>query len=251
MNINFINQVRYERVEHAYQPLWQLHNWKVYGYEALLRFTEGAQNQNIEAIFDEARREGSLYELDTLSISKAISSFPFEQSLSELLFINIFPSTLLNDQFESFIEQLLIQYPQAIGRIVFELNETKNEEHIWRIQELKEKIKFLKEKNFIIALDDIGKGAAGLQKIVEFSPDIIKVDQYFSRELFTSKDKQQLLSLLVQYSKQRMILILEGLEQEMDLAIAKTLQVPVAQGYLLGKPEKIKDGNLFSELRSL
>jgi len=42
----------------------------------------------------------------------------------------------------------------------------------------------------------------------------------------------------VQYAKQQITIILEGIEKEMDLAKAKLLKVPVGQGNLLGKPEK-------------
>lgn len=239
----------YQGMEHAYQPICILDNWDVLGYEALLRFADESRNKNIEEIFVQARQEGNLYVLDTTSISEAICSFPFHRFNSGLLFVNIFPSTLLNDQFESFINQILIRYPQAKGRIVFEINETRYEEHIWEVQDLKEKIFFLKEKKFYIALDDIGKGAAALQKIIEFPADFIKIDRYFAKGLSTSMEKQELLFLLVEYSKQRMTLILEGIESEMDLAIAKSLQVPVAQGYLIGEPKKLGEQRLFGNYR--
>ncbi|MFE8698544.1 EAL domain-containing protein [Cytobacillus sp. FJAT-53684] len=228
-------------MEHAYQPMWKLDNWQIFGYEALLRLPNTFQNHNVEQFLDQARQEGHLYEIDSMSILRAIGSFPFDSTNAELLFINIFPSTLLNEQFYQLINHILMYYPLAKGKIVFEINETKDEEHIWENHELKEKISFLRKKNFLIALDDIGRGAASLQKIIEFSPDVIKMDRYFSKELSTSKEKQRMLSLLIEYSNQELTLILEGIEKELDLAIAKSLQVPVGQGYLLGRPEKLND----------
>ena len=238
------SRIQNQMIESVYQPMWNLNDWKVFGYEALLRFPDGYCNGNIEMAFNMAREDGCLYELDTRSITNAINSFPIHQLGEELLFINIYPSTLLHEEFELFIHKLLDNYPHSKGKIVFELNETKEEAYMWAIPELQKKIEILKEYGFYIALDDVGKGAATLRKIIEFSPDYIKLDRYFAKELNASKRKQHIVSLLIQYSKNKMGLILEGIEEAIDLAQAKALNVPVAQGYLLGKPTKVE--NIFS-----
>jgi EAL domain-containing protein (putative c-di-GMP-specific phosphodiesterase class I) len=97
---------------------------------------------------------------------------------------------------------------------------------------------------FLYSLDDVGKGIAGLNKIIEFAPNYIKLDRYFSMGLSQSKEKQQIISLLIQYANGKMGLILEGIEEEVDLEQAKILNVPVVQGYLLGKPEKLTAQNI-------
>ncbi|MGG0719987.1 EAL domain-containing protein [Robertmurraya massiliosenegalensis] len=242
------NIIQHERIEHVYQPLWNLNNWSIFGFESLLRFPEEYSCRNIEEAFEQARTEGLLYELDTLSISHAVSNFPLDLSGEELLFINVFPSTLLHEDLEIFIEQLVTKYPTIIGNIVFELNETKHEKHIWKIPHLKKRIAFLKEKGFFVALDDFGKEESTFQKIIEFTPNCIKLDRYFSKDLSSSKKKQRVVSLLVEYSKGRMVVVLEGLEKEMDLAMAKILKVPVAQGYLLGKPQKLTENSFTNDL---
>ncbi|MGG3560535.1 EAL domain-containing protein [Neobacillus rhizosphaerae] len=234
-----LDQLRLVKMEHVYQPLWNVTNMSLFGYEALLRFPDGFFQGNIETCFEQAREVGILYELDTRSIEGAASSFPLHQLNEERLFINIYPSTLLHPQFEAFIDQFLLTYPQAYGKIVFELSETKFEDDIWEVKELKERVWLLKEKGFSIALDDIGKGAAELQKMIEFTPDYIKLDRYFANELAVSKEKQEMIALFIQYSKGKMGVILEGIEQGLDLEQAKKLHVPVAQGYLLGRPQKI------------
>lgn len=233
-----VKKLQLVKMEHVYQPMWNSKDKTLFGYEALLRFPEGFADEGIEACFEWARDAGVLYDLDTRSITGAADSFPLYQLDKERLFINIYPSTLLHPQFEKFIDQFLLTYPQAAGKVVFELNETKSEEDSWEIKELKEKVQLLKEKGFYIALDDIGKGAAELQKIIELAPDYIKLDRYFSVDLAKNKEKQEMISLFVQYAKGKMGLILEGIEYEWDLEAAQKLQVPVAQGYLLGRPKK-------------
>jgi len=239
MSIKIFSGIQDQTVEHVFQPLWNITSNEIFGYEALVRFPKGFCDGNIEKAFELARLQGSLYNLDTLSIHGAVVSFPIHELRDKMLFINVYPSTLVNKQFETFIEQLLFRFPQISGKIVFELNETKKEEYIWNTSDLKRKVAFLKEKGFLVALDDIGKGAAELAKIIEFQPNFIKLDRYFAKDLSYSREKQQMLDFLVQYSKNRMVLVLEGIEEEVDLAQAKKLNVPVVQGYLLGRPQKL------------
>jgi EAL domain-containing protein (putative c-di-GMP-specific phosphodiesterase class I) len=223
--------------EHVYQPLWNLENWSIFGYESLIRVAN-RDVQNVQHLFQKAREEGCLYEFDTASIKNAISHFPFSNINKKLLFLNIYPSTILHDRFKCFLDDLVNQFPVVSGRIVFELNETKEEEEIWEIPELKEKIQMIKNYGFHIAIDDVGRGASTLQKIIEFQPSYIKLDRYFAKDLASNKEKQQIVALLANYCYKKMTLVLEGIEKEVDLAQAKLLRVPAAQGYILGKPQK-------------
>ncbi|SFA49711.1 EAL domain, c-di-GMP-specific phosphodiesterase class I (or its enzymatically inactive variant) [Parageobacillus thermantarcticus] len=226
-----------EQLEHVYQPLWNLENWNILGYEALIRVANGSI-ENVESLFRKAREEGYLYEFDTASIKNAVSHFPFSQLNKKLLFLNIYPSTILHGRFRCFLDELTSKFPETSGQIVFELNETKEEDEIWEVAELKEKIQMIKSYGFYIAIDDVGRGASTLQKIIEFQPSYIKLDRYFAKDLAINEEKQQIVTLLANYCRRKMVLILEGIETEVDLAQAKLLRVPAAQGYLLGKPEK-------------
>jgi EAL domain-containing protein (putative c-di-GMP-specific phosphodiesterase class I) len=250
MMLDLIYFIQLRKIEHVYQPMWNLGNSTLFGYEALVRFPDGVFADGIEEAFELAREIGLLYELDTMSISTAVRNFPFPLwSKEELLFLNIYPSTLLHNDFLLFIRQLISNFPQICGKIVFELNEAKDEESLWNIPKMKERISFLRENGFYIALDDMGKGAASLQKMIEFSPNYLKLDRYFSQDLFESNEKQHILSLLIEYSKDKMGLILEGIEEMKDFEQAKILQVPIAQGYLLGKPQKVTTANLSRSLK--
>jgi EAL domain-containing protein (putative c-di-GMP-specific phosphodiesterase class I) len=224
-------------IEHAYHSMWMLENWKVMGYEALLTSPDGSLNQNLEQGFNQVGIVGDLYKLNTLSISRAVSHFPFQRTRSELLFVHIFLSTLMNEQFQLFIHFLKKRYPQAAGKIVFEIIDTKDEEHMWKNPKVKTQIRFIKDNGFYIAINDGDKETASVEKMIEFSPDYIKLGSYFSKDLHLSIKKQKMLSLLIRHSNQNMTLILKDIENEMVLAIAKALHVPVAQGLLLGKPK--------------
>lgn len=222
----------------AFQPICQTANWKVYAYESLFRTNEPV---NIEAIFQEARRHNRLFDLDILSIKNAVAHFKpyFEQGIQ--LFVNIFPSTILHHLFPKFTKKLAADFPYIRNGLVFEISESKDEELIWDVPFICERIQLIKEYGCFIALDDVGKGATSLQKVIEIQPDYLKLDQYFSLDLYKSKEKQEIVSLFAQFCLNKKGLILEGIEKPEDLAIAKLLNVPLLQGYLLGRPERINE----------
>ncbi|UOF92822.1 EAL domain-containing protein [Fodinisporobacter ferrooxydans] len=218
-----------------YQPIWDISSWDVMGYESFFR---SDWNSNPEEVFQSAMKTNHIYELDTKSIIKAASTFHrVYETNKTMLFLNIFPSTMLNPEFFSFIEQLIHQTTISCQHIVFEINES---EKIENTQLFLEAMLRLKNYGFLLAMDDVGKGETSIQKLFELKPDFIKIDKYFSNDLSFSDKKQKFIRFLVDVCKDHGKVILEGIEKPEDLAAAKSLGVPIAQGFLLGKPDKME-----------
>jgi EAL domain-containing protein (putative c-di-GMP-specific phosphodiesterase class I) len=217
---------------HCYQYLYKTECMSVFGAELLLRTKAG----NPEFIFQIAREENRLFELDTKAIEKAFQTYYSQKqiSLEGLLFINIFPSTILHPKFPSFVAHLLDRFPESRENVVLEIIET---ERVSNEERLKERIQFLKSCSFKIAVDDVGKGWSSLSLIIELDPDFIKLDRYFSIELAKTLKKQKMIQLLLHYFVgTETQIVLEGVETSADLQMAKLLGVHFCQGYLLSKP---------------
>jgi EAL domain-containing protein (putative c-di-GMP-specific phosphodiesterase class I) len=224
-----------ESFYHVYQPIYHLFEWQVLGFEAFFR---SELYLNPEHVFQLAMKTNNLYELDILSVFKSISSFYDQYKVDKkLLFVNVFPSTLLNPDFFSFLDHLLNQLTINCHQIVLEINESKKIEDM---NSFCKAVSQLRNFGFLIAIDDVGKGNSDLQKIIELEPDFIKLDRYFSVDLSKSNKKQRLIRFLLDFSKDHSQIILEGIEKPEDLATAKALGISIAQGFLLGKPENIK-----------
>lgn len=225
---------------HVFQPLRRLPDQGKFGYEALIRSTSGI---GPNALFQGAVEQNRLYQLDTWSIDHALSSFffsPIAQEEEGLLFVNLFPSTIIADAFPLFVNDLRRRFFSFVHRIVLEINESITEESIWSNPVFMQRIKDLRDKGFLIALDDVGEGTTTFRKIVEISPDFIKIDRFFSKELSLCKKKQKVVRLLVDYCVDAdSNLILEGIEQEKDFVCASCLGVTIGQGYYLGKPHRL------------
>lgn len=223
-------------IKHVYQPIYELSDFTIIGYEAFIRPND--YKDNIENLFLEAKKQNFLYELDTISIKNAVFTF-FEKGFTNTkLFINVFPSTIINPSFIPFFEELMKQVDKPLNRIVLEINEA---EEILDFNQLRKIINILKNKGIMFAIDDFGKGLISIKNVIELEPDIVKLDRFFSSNLFTSEKKQKMIRSLVDYFDDDVILILEGIEQPEELSIAKVLGISIGQGYLIGKPRYIEN----------
>lgn len=220
---------------HVVQPIMNLSKNNVHGYEVLLR---SEQFQNPELLFKYAKDQNKLFDLDMKAIYKAFITFKKETSDLEnaYLFINIFPSTLIDPAFNHNLQRIKFALKIKPNSIVFEINET---EKISDFPAMKEAILDMREQGFLIALDDIGKGESNLQSIIELGPDIAKIDRYFAKDLSNSPKKQKVIKLILQFFGGDTTVILEGFECEADLLIAKELGVTFGQGFFLGRPKPL------------
>jgi len=220
---------------HVFQPICYLNCEKKLGYEALIRSRSGI---NPDQLFRQAMKSKQLFDLDTQSILKAITSyFGSKADQNErYLFVNIFPSTLASKAFPPFIDTVTERFHAYTGRIVFEINESVFEWTAWDDGIFFAHIRLLRERGFSIALDDVGEGMTTLKRAIQIAPDFMKLDRFFSIDLASSALKQKVVRLFAEFCQGESSLILEGLEQEEDRQQASALGVVIGQGYLLGKP---------------
>lgn len=221
LNINLIT--------HWYQPILNLNTREIIGYEALLRYSNGKFSP--ENIFNKAKTAGLLNELDLQSLIMASKQVSSDVGV---LFINVFPSTLLKEDFLYVYDKYLVKgIPIAI-----ELSEN---EPVKDWTTLKKIVKELKARQVKIAVDDLGIGYSSFQHWIELEPEFVKVDRYFTANLSTHMRKQKIIKSLVELFHGSTQLILEGIERPEDLKTAVEMGINYGQGFLLGKPKPWKN----------
>lgn len=221
---NIRNKYEYSII-HLFQPIYNLKNNDIIGYEALLRDSSGRWASPVE-IFKDAEKKGCRNSLDLMSIKTAFKTFKDE---SRHLFVNIFPSTLLEADFLPWWDT---NVPPAVP-IVMELSENEPVED-W--DGLKAATCKLQARGVKIAIDDMGAGYSSFRQWIELEPDFIKLDRYFAEGLSASPRKQKAVRTMVELLSDTAEIIIEGVETEADLGIIKLLEIPYAQGFLLGRP---------------
>lgn len=213
----------------VFQPIMDLNHNVLVGYESLLRH-EDRIPPNI--LFDSARQQEEVFELDTYSILLTLSWL--KPTFNNLIFLNVFPSTIYNKDFSAFLNKVSFLKDMYNYKIVFEVNE----QEPWILNEplFKESIKKIRSLGYYIALDDVNWSILTEENLFELKPDFIKIDREFSRNLSSDFAKQRFISRLVTESKGRTKIILEGLETVEDINAAKTLGISYGQGYKIGEP---------------
>lgn len=217
--------------EHYCQPIFDLKKEQQAGGELLLRTQFGTP----DVIFQQAKEQGKLFELDTISIMKAMNTAALFKD--QFLFLNVFPSTIKNPLFIPYIEELIQTKQINSSNVVFELNEA---EKVQNIGLLRDRINKLRDLGFLIACDDVGKGTMYLTYMMELNVNFVKLDCDISNDLANSTKIQDMVSAIKFFCQLNNIkVILEGIEDEETLKMAKKLGVDMGQGYYLGMPEKI------------
>ena len=223
-----------------FQPIVDLRRGVVAGYEALSRFPAtpstgtAAPDHRVPAPPDRwfalADRLGVGAELEALVVRQALSAaatLPADCFLT----VNVSPHLLTQHALTS---ALLEQ--NSLDRIVVELTEHVSVEQENQ-EELIELLARLRGAGAAIALDDAGSGYAGLSQIALVRPSLVKLDRAFVDQVDRDEVKLALAELLGSYAgRLDAVLIAEGIEREEELAAFIQLGVPLAQGYLLGRP---------------
>ncbi len=95
----------------------------------------------------------------------------------------------------------------------------------------------MRERGVRVAVDDAGAGFASLRHILLLRPDYIKLDISLCRGVGEDDARRAMARALVGFASETgSTVIAEGLESPADVAALRLLDVPLGQGYELGRP---------------
>jgi len=103
-------------------------------------------------------------------------------------------------------------------------------------------VKRLREKGFLVLMDDFGSGYSSLNMLRSLSVDIIKLDAKFLRMNSDDRKGVQILESIVGMAKSMEApIIVEGVETEEETEFIKSLGCRYVQGYHFYKPMPVPD----------
>ena len=225
----------------VFQPIISLQDGSVLGYEALSRIKQKGLFDNVEVMFHCAESCGMIWQLEQVcrrAILKEIHQQreAFEQTEARL-FMNVSPKVLHNEMFQAgFTKEYTGRYNIDTERIVFEITER---ERIENEESFIDAINHYKKQDYRIAIDDVGSGYSGLNRICNLHPNYIKLDISLIRDLHKSPTKYAMIKGMVEFSvNSGILLIAEGIENQKELKMLIELGVQYGQGYFLARPGK-------------
>ena len=210
----------------VFQPIVGLADGTVTGYEALARFvTQPMMPPN--AWFEAASRVELGASLEALAIEKSLArldEFPDGVRVS----VNVSARYLASEE----VGRALAACP--LSRVVVELTEYEEDVDMAAVLE---SLGAMRERGAKIALDDVGSGYSGLERVVRLEPDRIKLDRTLVAGIDHHLTQQAMVAATVSYAHRvGAEIVAEGIETPEELAVLQELGVDLGQGYLLARP---------------
>jgi EAL domain-containing protein (putative c-di-GMP-specific phosphodiesterase class I) len=122
--------------------------------------------------------------------------------------------------------------------VVFEISEQESIANFGVFREMSDHYRSL---GFQFALDDTGSGYAGLESLLELSPEFIKIDRAFVNGVDFDPVRQDMLRALQSMAKKiGARLVGEGLSTLEELEMLGELDIDFGQGWLFGHPTPLR-----------
>jgi EAL domain-containing protein (putative c-di-GMP-specific phosphodiesterase class I) len=224
-----------DQLSTVFQPILALRTRAVLGYEALTRGPAGSVYHTPLRLFEMAEEADLVFELDRSCRRRALGS---AQALPRdaKLFVNVFPSAMYDPEFQgTALVRLVESHGLRPDQIVLEITERSAIENY---ELFAEALAELTRHRFAIAVDDVGAGYSGLEKIAHLNPRYLKFDRELIRNIDSSYIRREMTRALKAFADRiGSSIIAEGIEREDELKTLLDLGIDFGQGFLLGRPE--------------
>jgi diguanylate cyclase (GGDEF)-like protein len=220
-----------------FQPIVQLADDTVTGYEALIRMLD-ADDALItpDRFIPVAERMGLIHDIDLWVVQYAIDALArLPRTLSHLtLNINLSIHAFQDPALLPLVRDKLEHSGVAAERITFEITETAA---VASYDQTRNMILQLRELGCRFALDDFGTGFSSFNYLKQFPVDYLKIDGSFIRNLLNDPVDQRLVRSMVDVGRTLgKVVVAEFVENAEILALLRDYGVNRAQGNFLGEP---------------
>ncbi len=248
-NIKIANELK-EAIEKKqlslhYQPIINLKEKRVVGFEALMRWMHPQKGFISPAVFIPiAEQTGLIVEASRWALTescKALQRIERAAGYEDELFMSVnFSSTDFAE--ENFVD--------AIYTTISESNVKANMVHLEITERLlmgqpdnaRETLMMCRKAGIGIAIDDFGTGYSSLSYLHYFPIDTLKIDQSFVRDMHKNESSMALVKSIIALGKNmKMHTIAEGVETVEEAKTLLNLGCEMGQGYYFAKPMPEKD----------
>jgi EAL domain-containing protein (putative c-di-GMP-specific phosphodiesterase class I)/DNA-binding response OmpR family regulator len=236
MREKLIRAINDRAISTLFQPVIDLRNGAVLGFEALSRGPKGTDIENPEVLFELARDFDLVWELESLCIEN-IQPWLNEVCQRGFLFFNV--------------ESHFIQQLHYRGTGMFESFFSCHRQVVIEVTErsairdygmFRRALHELKSMGFKIAIDDCGSGYATLEAIAELKPDYLKVGHSLFNGVEHDPIRRRLVDLVARCAESIGAgTIAEAIETEEQLRVTRELGIDKGQGYLFAPPGRWED----------
>lgn len=225
--------IRTGQIEPHFQPLIELSDGSVAGFEVLARWKHPAIGQIPPSVFIPIATESGRLEEMTLAILDVACRAAVEWPGRFHLAFNISPKSLNNERFlEDFIHVL-----RATGfpadRVEIEITE---DAFVHDAFILAAPIGKIKSEGISLAIDDFGTGYSSLRHLQILPFDKIKIDQSFVRDMMDNPESRKIVEAIISLGRSMgLTTVAEGIEHDEQRIVLRDLGCKIGQGFVFAK----------------
>lgn len=225
------------KVVSYFQAITNNKTMEIEKYESLIRIIDENGKVLSPYFFLEVAKESGYYSKLTNIVLE--NSFNALIKLDTEVSINLSALDIENLNIRNKILSLLKQYKKHTHRVVFELLE---DEQVKDFNVVKEFITLVKSFGVKIAIDDFGAGVSNFERLLDYQPDVLKIDACLIKHIDQDKYSKDVVETIQIFAwKQDIKTVAEFVETPEILKTVKDIGINYTQGYLLGKPMRLEE----------
>jgi diguanylate cyclase (GGDEF)-like protein/PAS domain S-box-containing protein len=234
-----IGALKHDQLEMYYQPLIEIHENRIIGFEALIRWNHPVRGiLSPGAFLPVASKIGILPTLDLWALKTAVSQLiewtnELPEAADWLIAVNAAPKNFENALFGTIVIDTLTTLGIASNRVILEITE---EAILANPNTANAIIKQLHDFGLTIACDDFGSGYSSLSQLAELDFDTLKIDKSLIADIGQSPHKEIVGATLDMAKAIGMDTVAEGVETSEHLALLREMGASHAQGYFFSRP---------------
>jgi predicted signal transduction protein with EAL and GGDEF domain len=223
-----------------YQPIVSLIDFRITGFEALVRWQRPEFGLLMPAGFISAAEDtGLILWIGNWILQEACRQicawnlqFPCFPPFT--IAVNISAKQFAQADLVSQIGQILSETGLVPGNLRLELTESvtmRDELSTTRI------LSELRKLGVCLCIDDFGTGYSSLSYLRRFALDILKIDRSFVTDMLNNSESEEIVKTILSLGRNlRMKVVAEGVETSEQMTLLKSLGCEFAQGYLFSRP---------------
>ncbi|MBR7651174.1 EAL domain-containing protein [Brucella oryzae] len=225
------------QLEVVYQPVVNVADAKITGFEALLRWQLQTGDLIPPDVFiAEAEEKGMAGRVTAYVVDHVIDEMGdlLRRNRNLQININITASDVQASAFQQNIQTKLADAGIDPRQIGLELTERTAVD----FSKASKGIRQLRDQGHKVYIDDFGTGYSSLSYLGELQIDAIKIDKAFTRTVCTDGDTVSIVPQIISMARQHNLgIVVEGIETEAQAEYFRKMKKPMtAQGWFYGKP---------------
>ncbi len=223
-----------DKIMPFFQPIFNMQTKEIKRYEALIRMFDEEENLIPPGpYFLEVAKKGKLYS----QVTKVL----FKKVLSKIrlhkceISVNLSSLDIEDHNMSEYLLQLLEDNRDITHMLIFELLEDKDTQDYEYVNSFICRARAFGVK---IAIDDFGSGYSNFIRIIEFKPDIIKIDGSLIEDIAHSESNRKTVEAIQTFAtKVGAKTVAEYVTNKETYEVIDAIGIDYAQGFYIGKPE--------------